>query len=54
MMEEKNVLTKFVEIVSIIALLIGVIAVFYKLPGIVTERIGYRQIKKEKYNKRHK
>ena len=47
MNKEKGMLSRIVALFSKFMLMIGVVLAFYKLPGILAEKISYRELKKK-------
>lgn len=46
MNKEKGMLSRIVALFSKFMLMIGVVLAFYKLPGILAEKISYRELKR--------
>lgn len=46
MNKEKGMLSRIVALFSKVMLMIGVVLAFYKLPGILAEKISYKELKR--------
>jgi hypothetical protein len=52
MKKKKSVFSRIVSILLKIGVAIGTVVAFYKLPGIIADKISYRQLKKRDFNQK--
>lgn len=48
--KDKSMFEKVFDIIKNILLLVGIVIAFYKLPGIIAEKISYWKLKNKKIN----